>query len=62
MNKKENTQVRKFIGFMTRDQILFGKYDILINDAYLSSIFVLQALDFLSWCSTLRFDSDNPEN
>ena len=47
---------------MTRDQILFGKYDILINDAYLSSIFVLQALDFLSWCSTLRFDSDNPEN
>ena len=47
---------------MTRDQTLFGKYDILIYEAYLSSIFILQALCFLSWCSTLRFDSDNQEN
>ena len=36
---KESAQVRKFIGFMTRDQILFGKCDLLIYKAYLSGIF-----------------------
>ena len=47
---------------MTRDQILFGKCDLLIYEAYLSGISIPQALDVLSWCSTLKFDSDNLEN
>ena len=35
---KEDAKVKKFIGFMTRDQILFGKYNLLIYEAYLISV------------------------